>query len=269
MTKRREAAPGKIRNHEQVPGRLLEVTALAVPGRLMGLDFAVDAGECVGVIGPNGAGKSSLMQALAGILPCTGEIRLSTPEGTGALRALPPETRARRVGYLPQFCDSAWRLTVEDVVALGRLPWRDAETPQGRAAILRALEATQTVTFAPRACHSLSGGERARVWLARALAGEPRLLLADEPLASLDLRFQRQMLETLRRRAEAGNGILLTLHDLALAARFCDRVCLLEHGRIRAFGTPAEVLTATALEAVFGLPFVVDFSRTPPCVQAV
>jgi iron complex transport system ATP-binding protein len=248
---------------------LLEARALTVPGRLVALDFAVDAGECVGVIGPNGAGKSSLMQALAGILSCTGEIHLSTPEGSGPLLALVPETRARRVGYLPQFCDSVWRLAVEDVVALGRLPWRDAETAQGRAAILRALEMTQTTAFARRSCHALSGGERARVWLARVLAGEPRLLLADEPLASLDLRFQRQMLETLRRYADTGNGILLTLHDLALAARFCDRVCLLERGRIRAFGTPAEVLTATTLEAVFGLPFVVDLTRAPPCVQAI
>jgi iron complex transport system ATP-binding protein len=157
-------------------------------------------------------------------------------------------------------------LRVQDVVALGRLPWGDRDAATGRQAVAQVMAQTGIAALAARPVDALSGGEQARVWLARALAGQPQLLLADEPIASLDLKYQRAALDTLRRYASASRGVILAIHDLGLAARWCDRLCLLQAGRVRAFGAPREVLTETLLTEVFDAPVHVDLAADPPVV---
>ncbi|MDR2165888.1 MAG: ABC transporter ATP-binding protein [Zoogloeaceae bacterium] len=251
---------------------LIEVERLSVTGRVADVSLALEAGEVLGVIGPNGSGKSSLLKSLAGLLPCRGQVRFNAaPRGMRNLAELPPETRARLIGYLPQSCASAWSLTVANIVALGRLPWRDGESEQGQAAIRRAMETMDVLHFAGRKIDRLSGGEQARVWLARVFAGAPRLILADEPVASLDLRFQQGIMVALRRHADETRagvdcGVILALHDLNLAARHCDRLCLMQNGVIRAFGPPEAVLANPALPGIFGLPLRVDLRHDPPVV---
>ncbi|THF58652.1 ABC transporter ATP-binding protein [Pseudothauera rhizosphaerae] len=237
---------------------LIDVRGLDLPPRLAGVSFSLEAGEMLGVIGPNGSGKSTLLHCLAGLLPCRGGIDF---DGRPA-DALPPRQRARSIGLLPQTCDSAWSLSVEDVVALGRLPWDDRD----EGAMRLAMQQTGVEAFRHRKVDHLSGGERARVWLARVLAGRPRLLLADEPIASLDLYHQRSVMETLRRYADAGNGVVIAIHDFSLAARYCDRLCLMHGGRLDAFGTPAEVLTENRLTRVFRVPVHVDLAARPPVI---
>jgi iron complex transport system ATP-binding protein len=243
---------------------IIEVRNLSVKNRLDGISLHLAAGEMLGLIGANGSGKSTLLQSLAGILPYRGEIRLALGQETPAqeLTTLSPGERARKIAYLPQFCDSAWALTAAEIVALGRLPWRD----QDAAAIRQAMAATDTLGLAAKRIDQLSGGERARVWLARALATQPRLILADEPIASLDLCHQVKTLKTLRRHAAQNRGVILALHDLGLAARYCDRLCLLHHGALRVFGAPSTVLTAAELSATFGLDVQVDLQHAPPIV---
>lgn len=240
--------------------KLVEVDCLEVASRLAGIGFSLAAGEVLGLIGPNGSGKSSLLQCLAGLLPHRGEYRCAgSPFAT-----LAASERARRIGFLPQACSSAWALRVEDVVALGRLPWGDDD----RAAIEAAMRQTGVENLRSRRIDRLSGGEQARVWLARVLAGQPRVLLADEPIASLDLRHQRGIMETLRQHADLGNAVILAIHDFSLAARHCDRLCLMQQGRIHRLGTPAEVLTESSLSAVFQVPVYVDLDASPPIVLA-
>jgi iron complex transport system ATP-binding protein len=237
---------------------LIEVYDLTLPNRLAGVSLALLPGEMLGVIGPNGAGKSSLLQSLAGLLPAEGVIRLAgTP-----LRTLTSVERARQIGFLPQFCDSAWALDVEEIVALGRLPWRDRD----EAIIQEAMQETGIEAMVKKQINRLSGGEQARVWLERVLAGTPRLILADEPVASLDLYYQAKIMDTLRQHARGEHGVILAIHDLALAARYCDRFCLLKHGRIHAFGSPETVLTETSLSEAFDVPIHVDLTHSPPII---
>ncbi|MDR2690275.1 MAG: ABC transporter ATP-binding protein [Azoarcus sp.] len=240
---------------------LIEIRHLGVENRLEDISLAMEPGEMLGVIGPNGSGKSSLLQSLAGILPARGEIWLKE----APLHTLSATERARRIGFLPQFCDSAWPLLAEEVVALGRLPWRDRD----EEAIQQAIRQADIAALAKKKINQLSGGEQARVWLARVLATRPHLILADEPIASLDLFYQAKVMETLRRYADGDNGVIIALHDLALAARHCDRLCLMQHGKIRAFGPPAEVLTASGLSATFGVPIHVDLTHAPPIILPV
>lgn len=237
---------------------LIAATGLRVVDRLADVDLSLHPGELVGVIGPNGAGKSTLLKALAGLQGCQGDVHL---DGR-ALSALAPVQRARLLGYLPQAGSSSWALSVRDVVALGRLPWGDSDP----VLIDAAMRATGAGQLADRRVDHLSGGEQARVWLARVLAGQPRVLLADEPVASLDLYYQREVMHALRAFADDGNAALVALHDLGLAARHCDRLLLLDQGRLVADGTPAVVLDAVRLQAVYGLPVCVDLSRDPPQV---
>lgn len=238
---------------------LLRCSALAVDQRLDGIDLEIVPGELVGVIGPNGAGKSTLLAALAGLLPSQGVLLLQGEP----LPALPARQRARQLGYLAQSGHSAWALAVEDIVAMGRLPWGDNDA----AAIAAALQATGADVLRGRRIDALSGGEQARVWLARVLAGQPQLLLADEPVASLDLYYQRAVMQTLRQFADGGRAALVALHDLGLAARYCDRLLLLAQGRLVAAGSPAQVLQAPLLEAVYGLPVAVDLAADPPHIS--
>ncbi|MDR2925627.1 MAG: ABC transporter ATP-binding protein [Azoarcus sp.] len=237
---------------------LIEVKNLTLKDRLDSVSFSVEPGEMLAVIGPNGAGKSSLLQSLAGLLPASGDIFLSGIP----LRGIKPNERARQLGFLPQFCDSAWALAVEEIVALGRLPWRDRD-PE---ALRQAMRETGIEGMARKSINQLSGGEQARVWLARVLAGTPQVFLADEPIASLDLYYQGKIMDILRQHASGARSVILAIHDLALAARYCDRFCLLKQGRIHAFGSPETVLTEAALSDAFGVPIHVDLAHSPPII---
>lgn len=237
---------------------LIELKALEVRPRLAPLSFEAGAGEVIGVIGPNGAGKSTLLNAIAGLLKRTGQCLF---EGTD-LATLPARQRAQRLGVLPQFTDSAWPLTVETIVALGRLPWGDTNT----RAVNQAMQATGISHLHGKRIDQLSGGERARVWLARVLAGEPRVLIADEPTASLDLFYQRTVMDCVRTYADNGNLVIIAIHDLALAAGYCDRLVLLQDGHCHAQGQPHQVLTDATLSQVFGVPVHVDLTTSPPVI---
>jgi len=210
-------------------------------------------GRITALLGPNGAGKTSLLRCLAGLLrPASGSVSI---DGI-ALSAMPPRERARRIGYLPQSADLAWSLPARDVVALGRHPWRSpfaAESDADRTAIDDAMASTDTARFADRPTGELSGGERARVLLARVLAGAPEWLLADEPLASLDPAHQIDILGRFRAAADTGCGVVLVLHDLNHAARIADDIALLRDGRLIAHGPAAGVLSPHAIAEVFDL----------------
>lgn len=215
-------------------------------------------GEVLGLLGPNGAGKTTLLKVLAGVL---GPARVVI-DGTDAATLTAPQ-RARRIAYLPQGSDTHWPMAVRDVVALGRLPhrigWvsdRRIGAERDRAAIDRALAEADVETLADRPMTALSGGERARVLLARALAVEAPVLLADEPVAHLDPGHQLQVLSLLRRRADAGDAVVVVLHDLTLAARHCDRVVVLDHGRVVATGKPQQVLDDALLAETYGIGVV-------------
>ncbi len=237
---------------------LIQARSLAVNHRIRGIDLNLENGELLGLIGPNGAGKSTLLNALGGTESFSGELWI---EGQGA-HTLTPEGRARRIGLQPQAVVSAWSLPVQEVVALGRMPWGD-EDPES---ISEAMALAEVGSLAHRRVDELSGGERARVWLARVLAGRPRVLLADEPIASLDLHYQLAVMNILKNYARDGNGVILAIHDLSLAARYCDRICLLQGGEVIALGSPREVLTAPLLSAAFEVPVEVDLERSPPIV---
>lgn len=224
---------------------------LAIPNRLHGISASLGPGTITAICGPNGAGKSTLLSALAGLLrPTRGEVRL---EGTPLARMHPRE-RARRIGYLPQVGEVAWDLAVRSLVTLGRLPhgkWlRNDDLPQPVAV---ALEALGLSGLADRPVSTLSGGERARALLARVLAGQPQWILADEPLAALDLSHQLALLRHLRGAADQGTGVVLVLHDLALAMNHADQVLLLERGRLVAAAPPKEALSADRIAEVWGV----------------
>jgi iron complex transport system ATP-binding protein len=218
--------------------------------------LAVRPGELLGLIGPNGAGKSTLLKATLGLKPlAAGTVTL----GGRPLADVPPVERARRIAWLGQEGRIEWRLSARDVVALGRRPHRRPFTPPSaadREAVARALATVEMTALADAPATELSAGERARVLLARALAVEAPILLADEPTAALDPYHQLLVLETLRGRAERGGSVLVVLHDLSLAARFLDRVVVMSGGRILADGPPPLVLTDEVLEAVYRIAAV-------------
>jgi iron complex transport system ATP-binding protein len=225
--------------------------------------LALTPGALTVLVGPNGAGKTTLMRALAGLIPAEGRIEL---EGR-PLATFSARERARRIAYLPQGHVFHWPMSVAAVVALGRHPHADAFAPLAdadRAAVAKALAATAAAPWAARAVTTLSGGERARVALARALASEAPILLADEPTMSLDPRHQLVVMELLARAAHDGGAVLAIVHDLALAARFADRVVMMERGRLVADGKPREVLTPERIAAVFGVEASIADSAVGP-----
>jgi len=215
------------------------------------VDFA--PGRLTAVLGPNGAGKSTLAQIAAGLAaPDAGHVTL----GGRALAALPPRERARAIGYLPQGARVHWDLAVTELVALGRLPHRGpfaALDAADRAAIDAAMAATDIAGLADRTMTTLSGGEAARVHLARVLAGNPGWIIADEPLAGLDPAHQIDVIDRLREAARRGAGVIVILHDLAHAARAADAAVLLDMGRVVAQGSADAVLSPERLSAVYGV----------------
>lgn len=222
---------------------LLTLRGLAVGRRLGPTDLALAAGEFVGLVGPNGAGKTTLLRAALGLLPAAGH---------SSIAALPITARPRHVAYLAQERELVWPIAVEELVALG---WRANPDHRGDGmAQARALsQRLGLAAFARRQVPGLSGGERARVLLARALAQGAPLLLADEPCAALDPAQSIRTAKLLRARGDAGDAVLATMHDLPLAARYCTRMIVLDQGKIRADGPPGTVLTQELCREVFGV----------------
>lgn len=219
------------------------------------------AGAVTGILGPNGAGKSTLLKAVAGLLPITGRVTL----GGIDLAGLSPRDRARRIGYLPQDHRLHWPVAVREVVRLGQLAHPDGRI--NAAGIEQAMADTDITALADRPATALSGGERARVHLARVLAGTPAVILADEPVAALDPAHQITVMELLRRQAvHAGRCVVLVLHDLTLAARFCDQVILLQDGRMTAADSPRQVMTPDRLEALYGTRFLTGTLNGQPVI---
>lgn len=216
-------------------------------GRLAGVSLTLQPGQVTAICGPNGAGKSSLLACLAGLLvPDRGSVSFD-----GApLSTLPPRTRAQVIGYLPQQGEVAWDLSVETLAGLGRLPWRSGATAD-QAAVGAALAALDLEALRLRPLSQLSGGEQARALLARVLAGQPRWLLADEPLANLDLAHQLALLAQFRTLAAQGAGVVLVLHDLAQAINHADRVVVLDGGKVAADGAPETALAEDVIDQVW------------------
>ena len=233
-----------------------------------GTSFVARAGECVGLVGPNGAGKSSLLKAAVGLVASQGSVRIDGAE----LSSLSPQARAEKVAYLSQDRDIGWALSVEAVVALGRAPRRPAfaaMSAKDRAAVEGAMTCMGVAAFRSRPATALSGGERARVLIARALAQETALLLADEPTAGLDPAHQIALMETFSGLARGGRSVVVCLHELGLAARWCDRVLLMSEGRIVADGPPTACLSAENLAEVYGVEAFVARDVTGPLVLPV
>ncbi|SDD06979.1 heme ABC transporter ATP-binding protein [Glycomyces harbinensis] len=252
------------RRHSGDPGPVPDLPA-AVSGAtvllggtavLRGVDLDVRAGEVLGLVGPNGAGKSTLLAALSGDQAADeGRVSLwGRPVGEWSTVDI-----ARRRAVLPQAHRVSFPFTVRDVVEMGRAPWagtarRDADDRR----IAAALALTEAEPFAQRPFTSLSGGEQARVMLARVVAQDAGLVLLDEPTAALDLRHQEMVGRLCRSLAAEGRAVVIVLHDLDLAAAYCDRTAVLAEGRIVACGPPADVFTADRLTEVYRQPVKVD-----------
>ena len=220
---------------------------------LKDIDIEVKSGELVGLIGPNGAGKSTLLRMLTCVERASdGEI-LYEGRRIGELSA---EERARRIGYLVQGAKAYWPFTVEKIIGLGRIPyqkwWRGASVEDDEK-VLQAMQMSETLAYRNRIVTTLSGGEYTLVMLARILATGPQLIFADEPVAALDPYHQLHVMEILRNHARDKQAAVVVLHDLSLAARFCDRLYLLNHGELHCSGTPNEVLTAENIANVYGV----------------
>ncbi len=225
------------------------------------ISFDIGAGECVGLIGPNGAGKTTLMRATLGLLPSEGQSSLTT------LTAL---QRARAVAWMPQAREIAWPISIERLVALGRiphLPLGQTIPRQDQAFVDAAIDQMGLDQFRSRAASRLSGGEQARALIARALAQDTPLLMADEPIAGLDPAHQISTMQVFRDLADDGKASVVSIHDLGLAARHCTRLILLAEGGILADGPPAEVLTPDLIARAFGVSVWHELTPNGPVFQ--
>jgi len=225
------------------------------------VSFDIQAGEFVGLLGPNGAGKTSLMRAALGLI---------SAEGRSSLAEMTAADRARAAAWMPQSREIAWPIPVERLVALGRLP----HLPQGlrlppadQALVDQAIARMGLEPFRQRAASRLSGGEQARALIARALAQDTPLLMADEPAAGLDPAHQISSMEVIATLAREGRAALVSLHDLGLAARHCTRLILLAEGGILADGPPAEVLTPALMARAFGISVWHETTAQGPVFQ--
>ena len=235
---------------------------------LKSVSLEIGAGTCIGIVGPNGSGKSTAMKVLAGLLdPGEGTLKVEGRALSGWTR---PEL-ARHLSYLPQNGDVHWPLKVRAVVALGRLPHAPfgAARALDEAAIADAMARCDVAHLAERPVSTLSGGERARVLLARALATGSRVILADEPFAQLDPQHQIHAMEVLKAEAARGATVVVVLHDLALAARYCDRVAVISEGMVAAQGLPRTVLSSDVLRNVFGVDAFIGEHQGSPLVLPI
>lgn len=225
---------------------------------LKGITISLLPGELIGLLGPNGAGKSTLIKALSKILrPIAGTIYVEGED----IESLSFKDVAKRVGVVPQETLLDYNFTVYDVVMMGRNPYISrfkGETKLDKEIVLEAMKSTNTLEFADRSITELSGGEKQRVILARALAQQPKILLLDEPTSHLDISYQIEMLNLIKRLIKEKNiGALSALHDPNLASQFCDKIILMKDGKIYDFGTPKEVLTSKNLKDVFNIDVIV------------
>lgn len=224
---------------------------------LTGLDFTLEAGECVGLIGPNGAGKSTLLKTLAGILP----LQSGTLELEGKpLESWNRQALSRKVSYLPQERELPFAYTAEQVALMGRYPyldWHQQEGGRERALARDCLEVFGLGNMQERPVTDLSGGQRQRVLLSRILIQQTPVILLDEPTAELDLVYENTVLELSRHLARAGRTVVLSLHDIGQAARYCTRLLLLGQRKLLVQGTPEQVLRKENLEAAYQVPFQV------------
>jgi iron complex transport system ATP-binding protein len=219
--------------------------------------FTMETGRWVGLLGPNGSGKTTLLRAIGAHVPFEGDVRL---DGRPT-EAWSDRQRARRLAFVRQTPSLTFDFTVEELVLLGRAPhrgWLQAYQSRDRELVERALEAVDLGGFGPRSVLSLSGGEKQRVFLAQALVQEADLLLLDEPTAHLDVHYQFAFMERVDRLVAEGRGVLAVFHDLEQAARYADRLLLLDDGRLAADGPPAEVLTPKRIADVFGMRAAVE-----------
>lgn len=228
----------------------------ALAGRpvLDAVSFSLAPGRFVALTGPNGAGKSTAIRALLGLVPLSaGEARL----GGDPVQSLSPSERGRRAAWLAQDRSSAWAIRVKDLAALGRFAWSGAPYERlaeaDREIVDDALARAGAAALADRPLDALSGGEQARAHLARALAARAPVLAVDEPAAALDLRHQHEAMAVLRAEADRGAAVIAALHDLDAAARWADRVVVLDQGRVAADDAPEAALSTELLAAVFGV----------------
>jgi iron complex transport system ATP-binding protein len=226
------------------------------------ISLSLSSGHLVALVGPNGAGKTTLLRALAGLVPSDGAIHV----GGEALSSLSLRERALRFGYLPQGHIAHWPLAARDIVALGRYPHGATDparlSPQDAEAVFRAMQATDSVEFAARRVTELSGGERSRVALARVLAVEAPVILADEPTSSLDPRHQIDVMKNLRGAADKGTLVIVVTHDLGLAARFADTILVLSDGRLVSQGAAGQALSEQVMAEVFRISaYRAEFQR--------
>ena len=226
---------------------------------LRDLDFDIRPGELVAVLGPNGSGKSTLLKIADGILAAQeGDVLLKNRSISAYSRA----GIAREAAMVAQENHFRFSFSTIEVVLMGRfshMGWFQFEGKQDMEVALQSLRATHCLEFAERSIHELSGGEKQRVLIARALAQEPSILLLDEPTSFLDLNFKKEVFDLIHSLAhDRGLSVLLVSHDIDLAAQYCDRMVMLKGGRIHSTGTPAEVVTASNIEAVYGCPVIVD-----------
>ena len=236
----------------------LQATGLSVPGRLEDLSLDLGPGELVGLVGPNGAGKSTLIQALAGLLQTHGAVHCDGHP----LSHIPAAERGRRLAWVGQEAQFEFAFPVREVVAQGRYAWGD--DPAG---VAEALVELDLGFLADRPVTQLSGGERHRVALARALATRAPIQLWDEPVAQLDVRHALEVMRLARRLAAAGGTVVVSLHDLRAAYRF-DRVLVLDRGRLVGNGRPHEILTAALIRQVFRVEATFVESLVPELPEA-
>jgi iron complex transport system ATP-binding protein len=218
---------------------------------------AFQIGKITALVGPNGAGKTSLLKIAAGlVVPDRGAISLGPLSEDGRAAFADRLTRAQQIAYLPQFQPLAWPMACRDIVALGRLPHKSdfaALDGDDEAQIDRAMARCRVTSFADRAIDQLSGGEQARVLMARLLASAPNVYLLDEPIQSLDPSAQLTLMSLMREEADNGKTVVMVLHDLNLAARFCDHVIALQAGAVAFEGTPKQVFTSSNLRPIFNV----------------
>ena len=238
--------------------------SVSLAGRavLRDVSLSLSAGHLVALVGPNGAGKTTLLRALAGLVASEGVIHIRGD----VLSSLSLRERARRFAYLPQGHLVHWPLPARDIVALGRYPHGATDparlTAKDAEAVLRAMQATDVMEFSERRVTQLSGGERSRVALARVLAVEAPVILADEPTSSLDPRHQIDVMKTLRAAADKNALVIVVTHDIGLAARFADAVLVLAEGRLVSQGAPAKALSEQVMADVFRISaYRAEFQR--------
>lgn len=234
----------------------LQDVSVSVPGKMLlqPLTASFEAGKIIGLIGHNGSGKSTLLKVLARLQePSAGSVSFEGKD----LKSWGGREFARRLGYLPQYTPSASGMAVKELVALGRYPWHGALgqfSADDHAKVEEAIELTHIGGLADRLVDTLSGGERQRVWLAMLVAQDTECLLLDEPISALDMAHQLEVLSLVRALSHRkGVGIIVVLHDVNMATRFCDEIVALHTGRIIERGTPEEIMTEDALERIYGL----------------